>query len=522
MAINWGALSPIQAPQAVGQAAPANPNAGLNGFAGGLMSGLQQGSAINANNQSVAASKQAMDQSAQMFPLQKQEAQQKIDSNNMALQGQKQAAMDAASIREATKKGDAAVYNAMYAANPVDAINFLKAKSDLAKGIADTADKVADTKAKNLNVQQQTSAAIANVFSSAYQAENTKPGSGQQVLDIQLSQLDPETQKMLISKGMNQYSNSNVAAAHSIGQNAIADIQAAKEAKNAPTIVKLQNARDSLQAKIDAGTATDADKQNLDEQNKQIQGLGRANVESPLDKINVSTAQDSMKQAHEQAQKNIPVISNLESFKQQMGGYNVGALAPTDIKVKQYMQGIGQALGLKINTNAGVAEELESVSNQLKLQFASDIKGARMNQKMFNALSQIPPSVENTPQGARLITDRLLYLKKSQNAFTDFQDQYIQKNGNVNGVEKAWSNFLASAPLIKADGSLNEKHLQDDSTPFMDPKFKGTVAPIKEEASASAKAPEGRIIVKDKNGNLGHIPENQLQDALKSGFTQVQ
>lgn len=34
-------------------------------------------------------------------------------------------------------------------------------------------------------------------------------------------------------------------------------------------------------------------------------------------------------------------------------------------------------------------------------------------------------------------------------------------------------------------------------------------------------APDGRITVKDKNGNIGHIPQGQLADAIKQGYQEV-
>lgn len=39
--------------------------------------------------------------------------------------------------------------------------------------------------------------------------------------------------------------------------------------------------------------------------------------------------------------------------------------------------------------------------------------------------------------------------------------------------------------------------------------------------SAQSNVPKGRIAVKDKNGQIGHIPENQLNDALSSGYSRI-
>lgn len=45
--------------------------------------------------------------------------------------------------------------------------------------------------------------------------------------------------------------------------------------------------------------------------------------------------------------------------------------------------------------------------------------------------------------------------------------------------------------------------------------------PVASESPASMAVPAGRITVKNAQGQIGHIPAGQLQDALKSGYTQV-
>ncbi len=40
--------------------------------------------------------------------------------------------------------------------------------------------------------------------------------------------------------------------------------------------------------------------------------------------------------------------------------------------------------------------------------------------------------------------------------------------------------------------------------------------------STSPSIPQGRVLVKSPDGKMGHIPADQLQDAMKSGYSQVQ
>lgn len=41
------------------------------------------------------------------------------------------------------------------------------------------------------------------------------------------------------------------------------------------------------------------------------------------------------------------------------------------------------------------------------------------------------------------------------------------------------------------------------------------------KTTGESKIPDGRITVKDKNGNVGHIPKEQLKEALASGYSEV-
>lgn len=556
MAVNWGQLGSVQQPARVIAQLPQQSSTTDN-VLGGIVSGMQAGQQMIGNAQNMKIQRAQEGRAEQMFPSQLQQSQQAAETGAMNLAGKKQDAQDAKDMRDTYDKGtDVWLKEGVKKYGPMFAVNYQKAKADADKVIVDIAEIRSRTGQVQNQVTDQYKIALGNIGATAdqvyleahqqvMQGQKTAPNqpglgiltqagaqaqnAGQaaqlaekfatqqagQAFDIMFSHLDPVDQKVLQDKGLDKFSITTTGAFKSIAGDAHVRIQEEQDKKNATPTQKAQ---------LYADQANNTLKQNPNDPHAQevaananaalvTASQGPKMVETPLEKINIQTSADAMKSAHEQSQKNIPIVANLEIYKQQMAGFTPGRFAETDLKLKSTLQGAAALFGIKpMNTNAGVAEQLDSISNQLKLQFASEIKNARMNVQMFKALSEIPPSIENTKQGAALIVDRLLYIKKTQNAYTDFQDQYIQKNnGNPQGVEKQWNAFLQNAPLLNKDGSTNVQHLQDDSTPYLNPNY---IPPKNKESFSQNQFPSPEVakqaqpqsfqkgqVVKDAHGN---------------------
>ncbi len=111
-----------------------------------------------------------------------------------------------------------------------------------------------------------------------------------------------------------------------------------------------------------------------------------------------------------------------------------------------------------------------------------------------------------------------------QNAQSDFNTALRTKGANspeTMAAAQALSNAQGAAKRAAVGGGLTaglESHLPVSLGGLEKPEDI-----IKKNTPAAAPAvPAGRIAVKNAQGEIGHIPSDQLQDALKSGYTQVQ
>lgn len=477
--IDWGQLSPIAGSKVIASVAP-RPDDSLNSLAGGIMSGIQQGQQIQASNQAIAASKQDMAQKAALFPETLRNEQGIANQNQAKGQADMRSEAGIQSFINASKQGHDAATKAIMAVDPVGGIKMQQDYADLQQKQAAAAGEMAKTRGEELKILPQLQISVANTIQSSVSLA-TDPKTGQ--IDLQKANQIYQQQLMPIAKNtpdiltafppqLDAGSAANAVAIGNMAHARMAQDYLTTHPSKGTNFNQLQTERDALQSQISAAgaNATPQQKQDLQEMNQKL--TSTPGVETTMAGINKQVSIDSIKASEEITQKNQPILANLDAFEAGSKLFNTGAVAETDARVKAGIQGMANALGIKIPTNAGAAESLNSITAQMKLELASQVKNARMSAPMLQVVGSIPPKLENTPQGNQMVADRLKYILTTQNAFNDFQQQYAQQNqGSIFGVDRQWKKFLDSAPVFNKDGTANVQHLQDDSSAFLDPKY---------------------------------------------------
>lgn len=227
MAVNYGLLTPQETahnmqplPQYPTQANP------LNSLAGGIMSGVQEG-------QQVAKTRQDMQQSKELFPIQKANAEAVSTQNQIAARAAAQGEQDAATMRAHNGDTEANYIKVLgKTVGPAAVFQYQKTKADAQKVISEIALINSNTAVNSPQAQAGVSITLMQAVNAAQQAESQKPGDGQKVWDIMGTQLPPDVQKALGEKGFNKFNSDTFAAFHTIGMDAAASMKAAQENKN--------------------------------------------------------------------------------------------------------------------------------------------------------------------------------------------------------------------------------------------------------------------------------------------------
>ena len=250
---------------------------------------------------------------------------------------------------------------------------------------------------------------------------------------------------------------------------------------------------------------------------------------------------------------NQPLDQVLSSFNEpQRGGFlnrllNPGAISGTPTQLEQQL--LGSMLTQRMADPQGLGQQQK--------QATLDLTKAR------TAAAQAPKTVSASEQISQKKLSAIQDLEKKIEAATATEADKTQlesaiglKIGKTPQEDLAfWTRVLdvSARPTLNPDGSLNTNPLPNVSSEAREqikaatdkirgnrPQRQGPSAPpgvsfpglggARASVSATPSAPvapvpgavtQGRVKVKDKNGNIGTIPASQLQDALREGFTRV-
>lgn len=227
MAINYGLIGGQQ-PQTGGVVAtlPMVQNNGLQNLASGLLEGAQVNSQLQRNNLLNQATQQQMDQSAQMFPVELQDARNRAGKSAIDLRSAKRVEQDIINLRAAAKKGEEEYLKHLQSTDPVAAQTYLKTKADTQTAIADAAAHVADSKTKQLDFSTKLTSNLYITANQALKAEEVGgPEVGAKVYQAQLQMLGDSIVQTLPPE-IKSWNNNTKAILHFSGMDAAASAMA--------------------------------------------------------------------------------------------------------------------------------------------------------------------------------------------------------------------------------------------------------------------------------------------------------
>lgn len=117
-------------------------------------------------------------------------------------------------------------------------------------------------------------------------------------------------------------------------------------------------------------------------------------------------------------------------------------------------------------------------------------------------------------------TDAAIKLQQAQDDANRVASGNNYITGTIGGAIKSGVRFLGYGDTPEKLIKENDPDApQEAEEPSID--LSQGQGPQQNSTISVPSAPAGRVLVKDAKGNLGHIPQDQMQDALKSGYTQV-
>lgn len=269
MPIDFSLLTPQPAPRqgVVGTIAPqpGRPN-GLDQLAGGLLEGAKVGTSIAATRQGMAATQQSMDQSAQLFPSQLKEAEDKAATADSVLQQTQATTKSAKDVSDAFHSNWEDGMKQMAKSDPAGYLNLQGTIAKTQESLQATANAAADGKQKSLNMYNQFAMTGYTVAQNAAAAEKSQPGSGEQVYQQQLKMLGPTLSSQLPP----HFDSNTFHTLTYVGATAHLDQMKAQENKDATPEMKNAQAVGTLQSKVQNKTITPVEQKTLDSLQSQI------------------------------------------------------------------------------------------------------------------------------------------------------------------------------------------------------------------------------------------------------------
>jgi hypothetical protein len=175
-------------------------------------------------------------------------------------------------------------------------------------------------------------------------------------------------------------------------------------------------------------------------------------------------------------------------------------------------------LGIRKNPETGADESV------LINAISGEVKPVVMNGKNVGSVSK-PSSTGAKPETARNINDRQFnaasQLKNTDPELGKFI--HIGQNGpkdvTIDPPKEANYFGYGAGPTPKQFKKINDTIYGIDTPAINQPTRTGATPPTTE--SNIPNIPKGRVVVQDKNGKKFHLPIEQLQEAIKQGYTEV-
>lgn len=203
-----------------------------------------------------------------------------------------------------------------------------------------------------------------------------------------------------------------------------------------------------------------------DIQNKIVEGMGNARTE-----FNVNTTQESEQakkigqylgeqftQTQTRGMQAASTISKLRRVDQLLDQVNTGKFAGTTQSIKAAAKGVGIDLeSLGVRDDVAPAQAAQSLLNEMALEVRSTADGGGMPGDMSDAdrqfLQSIPPGIENTPEGRKMIISARVRIAERQQEIAKMARGYAQANGGKldMGFFDAMARYAEEVPLFGED-----------------------------------------------------------------------
>lgn len=452
MAINFGILQGIQAPQVIGQL-PQQPDS-MNSLAGGLMQGIQSG-----------------------LEMQGQVTKNKIAK--MELDNSKQSQMDAQTLREASAKGEQAYINALSQVNRSAALDYLGKKQVIQKTLAETININEETKSRGLDNYARAINAMGQVQSSALAGRS--PEEQQKIYQIGLSQLPSKVRSAM----PDQFDQNSAVATIILAKQNMADYLDKNKKAVSPSDTKRR--LDELnQARTAAGQAplTPEEQAAALQQGLTTSISSNKGQLSPSQQVNIATTTDRLKETGKNANLASQTLNTLSQMEKLSDEALSGQGAGVELKARQFME----YAGIPVPQGTSATEAFNGLVRQAQLSAQTLLKGSSSDRDM-EIVAQTGPQLNNTKEGRRMMISAGKYKAKMDQQYNAFLNAYQNKNnGSLDGADEAWTNFTQS----RADFDPKTKLFDSDTlnqkawAPFLDPSFQAPVSKQVTPQSSSA------------------------------------
>lgn len=444
MAIDFGLLTPQATPHqgVIGTIAPqpAGPNP-IDSLASGLLEGAKAGTSIMASRQGIAESQQRMDQNAQLFPSQLQQAETKAQSDTLDLQTKQSQVKSAKEVSDAFHKNWDEGMNQMAKSDPA---GYVKLQGDIAKtkeSLQTTATAATENKKAALSMYDDFATKGYGLVQAAAAAEKQQPGSGQAVYQQGLKMMGPTLAAQLPQK----FDANTFHTLTYVGAESHLAIMKDQETKNATNESKNAGIIGDLQDKVNKGKATDAEKAKLESMQSQLATKNKKTQgDSLVDKGEQQTTIASLKaidKTADTAQASSTTIDMMSAIDKEAG---TGSFANTSVTGKKFLSAASGALGIPYDPNTGVEEGFKHLSTLGRFDVLQNLRG-RPNLVEFQQSLDSVPQITNSPEGRKLMISMAQFKNNSASAYRDFSHEWAKNhNYSLVGRDDAWNNFQAA------------------------------------------------------------------------------
>lgn len=153
---------------------------------------------------------------------------------------------------------------------------------------------------------------------------------------------------------------------------------------------------------------------------------------------------------------------------------------------------------------AGKAQQVESLSTEIQLQFTDKTKGAISDREMA-LFGRATPGLQMSDEGAARVMDGMEAGSLRAREKPKFFEAYRKQNGDLDGADEAWDSFIENSPVLEDDGKGGFKVNKNNVRAWR--QFvgggAGNAAPSTAAPSGlpqgARKAPDGNFYVPDPN-----------------------